>query len=91
MLGGFIPSGRALKDPHEDSQAFWQELAMDLGRPLSKQFREILVQILSYAWKEDSVLNLTRQDWQTLEKTLYAFAGSRLEKDLQSINFLQIF
>lgn len=91
MLGGFIPSGRALKDPHEDSQVFWQELAMDLGRPLSKQFRDILIQILSYAWKEDSVLNLTRQDWQTLEKTLYAYAGSRLEKDLQSINFLQIF
>ena len=87
MLGGFIPSGRALKDPHEDSQ----ELAMDLGRPLSNQFRESLVQILSYAWKEDSVLNLTRQDWQTLEKTLYAYAGIRLEKDLKSINFLQIF
>ena len=28
MLGGFIPSGRALKDPHEESQVFWQELAV---------------------------------------------------------------
>lgn len=88
MLGGFVPSGRALDE--EDNNIFWQDMAMNIGRPISLSLRQHLADLLKYNWKPETSLNFSKKDWQGLETLLYAYASLQFERELQAIQFLQM-
>lgn len=88
LLGGFVPSRRALQE--EDASLFWQDLGQEISKTVRPSIQEAIRQILSYSWKPDCALNLTKEEWNKVETILYAYSMTLFEQDLQSIKFLHL-